>query len=162
MKDVSIIGLDIAKSVFQVYGVDQAGEVVVSKQLRRRQMIPFFEKLPTCLIGMEACATSHHWARELGALAREVRILPAGYPRVREQPGPIPDERDHHLNLGHKDCGRVFLLPILLASRLAISKSSCQSNLNPVVISHCRLPPRLRGCVSRRRVKSILASGKPS
>ena len=79
MKDVSIIGLDIAKSVFQVYGVDQAGEVVVSKQLRRRQMIPFFEKLPTRLIGMEACATSHHWARELGALAREVRHHAGGF-----------------------------------------------------------------------------------
>ena len=73
MSEVTTIGLDLAKSGFQVHGVDQAGEVVVSKQLRRRQMIPFFEKLPTRLIGMEACATSHHWARELGALAREVR-----------------------------------------------------------------------------------------
>jgi len=79
MEQVSTIGLDIAKSVFQVHGVDAAGEVVVSKQLRRRQVIPFFEKRPACLIGMEACATSHHWARELGVLGHEVRIMPAGY-----------------------------------------------------------------------------------
>jgi len=79
MEQVSTIGLDIAKSVFQVHGVDAAGEVIVSKQLRRRQVIPFFERLAACLIGMEACATSHHWARELGALGHEVRIMPAGY-----------------------------------------------------------------------------------
>ena len=79
MKEVSTIGLDIAKSVFQVHGVDEAGAVVVAKRLRRNQVISFFRKLPACLIGMEACASSHHWARELGALGHEVRIMPAGY-----------------------------------------------------------------------------------
>ena len=66
-------------TVFQVHGVDEAGEVVIAKRLRRNQVISFFRKLPPCLIGMEACASSHHWARELGALGHEVRIMPAGY-----------------------------------------------------------------------------------
>ena len=79
MKDVSIIGLDIAKSVFQVHGVDGEGEVVVRRQLRRSQVIPFFEKLAACLIGIEACPTSHHWSRALQALGHEVRLMPPSY-----------------------------------------------------------------------------------
>jgi len=73
------IGLDIAKNVFQVHGVDEAGEVVIRKQLRRSQVMGFFEKQPPCLVGIEACATSHHWSRELQALDHEVRLMPAGY-----------------------------------------------------------------------------------
>ncbi len=79
MNEVSTIGLDLAKNVFQVHGVSDAGAVMISKRLRRRQVVPFFKKLPSCLIGMEACATSHHWARELGALGHEARIMPANY-----------------------------------------------------------------------------------
>ena len=79
MNEVSTIGLDLAKNVFQVHGVSDAGAVMVIKRLRRRQVIPFFKKLRCCLIGMEACATSHHWARELGLLGHEVRIMPANY-----------------------------------------------------------------------------------
>lgn len=60
---ITTIGLDIAKNVFQVHGIDGAEEVVVRKQLRRGQVIQFFQDLPPCLIGLEACATSHHWAR---------------------------------------------------------------------------------------------------
>jgi hypothetical protein len=66
---ITTIGLDIAKNVFQVHGIDAAEKVVVRKQLRRKQLIPFFESLAPCLVGMEACATSHHWARELTRLA---------------------------------------------------------------------------------------------
>ena len=65
MERVTTIGLDIAKSVFQVHGVDAAGEVVVRRRLTRRKVLAFFAKLPPCLVGMEACATAHHWAREL-------------------------------------------------------------------------------------------------
>ena len=64
MQEITTIGLDIAKSVFQVHGIDASGVVIVRRQLRRRQVLPFFRKLPACLIGIEACATSHHWARE--------------------------------------------------------------------------------------------------
>ncbi len=74
---ITTIGLDIAKNVFQVHGIDAAEKVVVRKQLRRKQMMPFFEGLPRCLVGMEACATSHHWARELTRLGHEVRLMPA-------------------------------------------------------------------------------------
>jgi transposase len=79
MAKVSTIGLDLAKNLFQVHGVDAQGQVVVTKRLRRGQVIDFFAALPACLIGMEACATSHHWARELGKLGHEVRLMPAGY-----------------------------------------------------------------------------------
>jgi hypothetical protein len=70
MQTVTTIGLDIAKSVFQVHGVDAAGQVVVGRQLKRRYVLAFFEKLPPCLIGVEACASSHHWSRELQALGQ--------------------------------------------------------------------------------------------
>jgi transposase len=73
------IGIDLAKSVFQVHGVDAIGKVVISRQLRRGQLIDFFSKLPPCLIGMEACATAHHWARELMKLGHTVRLMPASY-----------------------------------------------------------------------------------
>jgi len=79
MTEVSTIGLDLAKTVFQVHGVDVAGETVIRRQLRRCQVLPFFRKQPACLVGIEACATSHHWARELGTFGHEVRIMPANY-----------------------------------------------------------------------------------
>jgi transposase len=76
---ISTIGIDLAKNVFQVHGVDGAGSPVLMKQLRRGQMLEFFGKLPLCLIGMEACATSHHWARELRKLGHDVRLMPPSY-----------------------------------------------------------------------------------
>jgi transposase len=77
--EISTIGLDLAKNVFQVHGISATGEVVIRKALRRSQMLPFFEKLPPCLVGAEACGTSHHWARELTKLGHEVRLMPAVY-----------------------------------------------------------------------------------
>jgi transposase len=76
---ITTIGLDLAKSVFQVHGVDGAGNVVVTKQLRRGQLLGFFEKLQPCVVGMEACATAHHWGRELTKLGHIVRLMPASY-----------------------------------------------------------------------------------
>ena len=74
---ITTIGLDIAKNVFQVHGIDAAEKVVVRKQLRRGQVLAFFEALPPCLVGMEACATAHYWARELAKLGHQVRLMPA-------------------------------------------------------------------------------------
>src|SRR6516164_2694549 len=74
---ITTIGLDIAKNVFQVHGIDAAERVVVRKQLRRGQVLKFFAALPPCLVGMEACATAHYWARELTKLGHEVRLMPA-------------------------------------------------------------------------------------
>jgi transposase len=74
---ITTIGLDIAKNVFQVHGIDAKEKMVVRKQLRRSQVIAFFKALPPCLIGMEACATAHYWARELTKLGHEVRLMPA-------------------------------------------------------------------------------------
>ena len=87
MQTVTTIGLDIAKSVFQVHGIDAAGRVVIRRQLKRRFVLSFFEKLPPCLVGIEACASSHHWSRELQALGHRVRLMPPAYvkPYVKRQ-----------------------------------------------------------------------------
>src|SRR6202021_1956631 len=74
---ITTIGLDVAKTMFQVHGIDTAEKVVVRKQVRRGQVLAFFEALPPCLIGMEACATAHYCARELTKLGHEVRLMPA-------------------------------------------------------------------------------------
>jgi transposase len=74
---IATIGLDIAKNVFQVHGIDASEKVVVRKQLRRSQVLAFFKALPCCLVGMEACATAHYWARELTKLGHQVRLMPA-------------------------------------------------------------------------------------
>jgi transposase len=74
---ITTIGLDIAKNVFQVHGIDAAEKVVVRKQLRRSQMLAFFKAMPPCLVGIEACATAHYWARELTKLGHQVRLMPA-------------------------------------------------------------------------------------
>src|ERR1700687_2293529 len=76
---VNTIGVDLAKNVFQVHGVDSAGKVVITRQLRRKQVLDFFSKLPGCLVGMEACGTAHHWAREVSKLGHAVRLMPPSY-----------------------------------------------------------------------------------
>ena len=73
------IGLDLAKHVFQVHGVDQEGRVILRRRLRRAEVVRFFSSLPPCLVGIEACSTAHHWARELIGLGHEVRLMPPTY-----------------------------------------------------------------------------------
>ena len=87
MQTITTIGLDIAKSVFQVHGVDAGGQVIVRRQLKRRYVLTFFQKLSPCLVGIEACASSHHWSRELQALGHSVRLIPPAYvkPYVKRQ-----------------------------------------------------------------------------
>lgn len=79
MEEVSTIGLDLAKNVFQVHGIDAQGKVLVRRQLRRSEVLLFFAKLPPCLVGMEACATAHHWGRELIKLGHTVKLMPPAY-----------------------------------------------------------------------------------
>src|SRR3954463_7610824 len=79
MQTITTICLDIAKSVFQVHGVDAGGQVVVRRQLKRRYVLMFFQKLSPCLVGIEACASAHHWSRELQALGHTVRLMPPAY-----------------------------------------------------------------------------------
>ncbi len=79
MKEITTVGLDLAKNVFQVHAVDAAGAVVVRRQLRRAQMPMFFSRLAPCLIGIEACAGAHYWARELTGLGHDVRLIPPSY-----------------------------------------------------------------------------------
>ena len=93
MQTIRTIGLDIAKSIFQIHGVDAAGNVIIRRKLKRRYVLSFFEKLPPCLAGIEACASSHHWSRELKALGHTVRLMPAAYvrPYVKRQKNDAAD-----------------------------------------------------------------------
>jgi len=93
MQSITTIGLDIAKSVFQVHGVDTEGNVVLRRQLKRRFVLAFFERMPPCLVGIEACASSHHWSRELKALGHTVRLMPPAYvkPYVKRQKNDATD-----------------------------------------------------------------------
>jgi transposase len=93
MQAITTIGLDIAKSVFQVHGVDVGGNVVLRRQLKRRYVLAFFQKLPPCLVGIEACASSHHWSRELQSLGHTVRLMPPAYvkPYVKRQKNDTAD-----------------------------------------------------------------------
>jgi transposase len=91
--EITTLGIDLAKSVFQLHGVDAAGAVVLQKKLRRGAVLDFLDKLDPCLIGMEACATSHYWAREIAALGHDVRLIPPAYvkPYVKRQKNDMAD-----------------------------------------------------------------------
>src|ERR1044072_1523905 len=79
MGEVSTIGLDIAKSVFQVHGIDVDGAVVIRKRVSRAKLLEFFAALPSCLVGIEACPSAHHWSRQLQAVGHRVRLMPPSY-----------------------------------------------------------------------------------
>ena len=79
MSELATVGIDLAKSVFQIHGVDESGQVLVRRQLRSGQLLAFFQKRPRCLIGMEACAGSHDWGRRLQEMGHDVRLMPPSY-----------------------------------------------------------------------------------
>jgi len=85
LSSVTIVGLDIAKNVFQVHGVDAGGALVVARAVRRGQLLSFFSSLPPCVVGIEACSSAHHWARSLIGLGHQVKLIPPAYvkPYVR-------------------------------------------------------------------------------
>ena len=86
MKTTITIGLDLAKSVFQVHGVDDASTPTIRRQLKRKDVLAFFMKLPPCVVGMEACGTAHHWAREIGRLGHKVKLMPPKYVKAVSTP----------------------------------------------------------------------------
>ncbi|MES0112500.1 hypothetical protein [Mesorhizobium sp. M0013] len=79
MTQINTIGLDFAKQVFRVHGADAEGAPLFTRRLRRAEVLPFVEKRPTCLVGLEACGEAHYWAREIAALGHEVRLIPPAY-----------------------------------------------------------------------------------
>ena len=105
MSKVSVIGLDLAKHVFQVHGADVSGRAVLRKQLRRAQVLEFFGRQPGCMVAMEACASAHFWGREIGRLGHEVRLIPPAYvkPFVKRQKS---DMADAEASLARRRSGR--------------------------------------------------------
>ena len=93
MENISVIGLDLAKNVFQVHGADGCGRVLLRKKLRRNEVLKFFSGIDPCLVGMEACATAHYWAREISALGHDVKLMPPAYvkPYVKRQKNDMTD-----------------------------------------------------------------------
>jgi len=93
LSSVTTVGLDLAKHVFQVHGVDASGRVVVTKAIRRNKLLEFFASLPPCLVGLEACGSAHHWARELVKLGHDARMMPPAYvkPYIRRQKNDASD-----------------------------------------------------------------------
>ena len=79
MTRITSIGLDLAKKVFQIHGVDAEGKIVVARKLRRKEVLAFFAKLPPCLVGMEACGSAHYWGREITKLGHTVKLMPPKY-----------------------------------------------------------------------------------
>src|SRR5258707_202967 len=79
MGEITTVGLDLAKNVFQVHAIDGEGKVVIRRRLRRVEVMPFFDQLPRCLVGLEACASAHHWARAIAALGHTVKLMPPAY-----------------------------------------------------------------------------------
>jgi transposase len=132
MQTVTTIGLDIAKSAFQVHGIDAEGKVIIRRQLKRRYVMTFFQKLSPCLVGIEACATSHHWSRKLKALGHTVRLMTPAYvkPYVKREKNDATDAK------GLNNC-------LLLSPRLRTN--ACLSSPGRV------LPPSAPSCVGSRR-----------
>jgi transposase len=117
MNAITTIGLDIAKPAFQVHGVDAEGKVILRRQLKRRYVLEFFQKVPPCLVGIEACASSHHWSRELKALGHTVRLMPPAYvkPYVKRQKNDTADAEE-------------MAVPSPAAIRLFLSKRPATTN----------------------------------
>jgi transposase len=93
MEEISMIGLDLAKNIFQVHGADHTGHPILRKRLRRGQVLEYFAMLPRCVVAMEACASAHYWGREIGRLGHDVRLVPPAYvkPFVKRQKNDAAD-----------------------------------------------------------------------
>ena len=114
MQAITTVGLDIAKSVFQVHGIDAEDRVITRRQLKRRFVLTFFEKLPPCLVGIEACASSHYWSRELSALGHTVQLMPpaAVKPYVKRQKNDAADAEASAKQSSEPTCGSSPLRPL--------------------------------------------------
>jgi hypothetical protein len=152
---VTTIGLDIAKNVFQVHGIDAAEKVVVRKQLRRRQVLEFFKALPPCLVGMEACATAHYWARELTKLGHQVRLMPAKDVKAYVKRATLPFNCAEYYNSpkGRKTMRRRdFIAGLMIAAVTGRAQAQQTGKVYRIAFAHPR--PRLPIKIRRARARS--------
>ena len=138
---ITTIGLDLAKSVFQFHAVDAEGHVVVRKALRRAQVLSFFTGLPSCLVGMEACGTSHHWARELTKLGHEVRLMPPAY--VKPYVKPYVKRGKHPLPAGYVQKGDTCVKKPVVVVACTREELNPHANLSTAILA----ASLTRGCV---------------
>ena len=119
--NITTIGIDLAKNVFQVHAVDGRGKVVLRKQLRRAQVAGFFSNMPPCLIGMEACASAHHWARTFERFGHTVRLMAPQFvkPYVKTNKNDVADAEAICEAVGRQTCA-------LCRSRVSSNKRSCR------------------------------------
>ncbi|MER8811229.1 hypothetical protein NKH65_31090 [Mesorhizobium australicum] len=115
MSELATVGIDLAKSVFQIHGVDGNGRVLVRRQLRRSQLLVFFQKRPRCLIGMEACAGSHDWGRRLLEMGHDVRLMPPSYVKPYVKLGETS-------RMGERTLRRLLIIGASAAVRWAMRK----------------------------------------
>ena len=134
-----MIGLDIAKSVFQVHGEDAAGNITLRKKLSRLQLEGFFTKLPACLVGIEACGTSHHWGRTLTALGHEVRLIPAMYvkPFVKRNKNDARDAAAICVALGRPDMRAVAIKSVDQQAMRVLERARELLVKQQVQLTHC-------------------------
>lgn len=139
---VTTVSIDLAKHVFQIHAVDASGKVIVAKALRRRDLLPFFASLPSCLVGMEACGSAHHWGRELRALGHEVKLIPPAYvkPFVKRQKNDANDAAAIHETLSRP--GLRFVKVRSIANQAALMQHKAREML---VAQRTQLLNGLRG-----------------
>src|SRR5437867_9666739 len=105
MEKITVIGLDLAKNVFQVHGADAQGKTLLSKQLKRAEVLGFFARLPACRVGMEACGGAHDWARRIAALGHEVKLMAPQYVKAYDHSHPLaPTRTKQHPALEFAGC----------------------------------------------------------
>ena len=137
MTNISTIGLDLAKRVFQVHGLNHDGQTVLRKQVRRGQVLKFFATVSPCLVGMEACGSAHHWARELRAQGHDVRLIPPQYVRPFLKTNKH-DAADAEAIAEAVQRPNMRFVPIKSVERQDIQNFHRQRELSPISRSHSR------------------------
>src|SRR6266511_2628815 len=153
MGEVSTIGLDIAKSVFQIHGVDAAGAVVVRKRITRAKLLEFFAALPACLVGIEACPSAHYWSRRLQALGHTVRLMPPSY--VKAYVKRSKNDANDAAAISRANCSKSSLTSKMIAFQRRLGSASTSLLANMRLSGQRSWPSRSVSMPGTARVKKV-------